>query len=359
MTPRERWLAVLDGRTPDRVPTDIWATDEVFARLRRELGCADNRAVCERLHIDRPHHAAAPFGPAVRWKLPHHPDDPLGDAWGVRFRKVTYGAGAHAGTYDETAHNPLARAESVADVERFRWPRVEDFDYSDLPAAFARFDKTRIIQAGDYEPFLLACQMRGLERAFRDLLRAPAVIEAILEHIFQFYHEHNRRIFEAGGGRIDGFYLAEDLGGQNGPLMSLATYRRFLKPNQMRMADLARRYGVRIFYHTDGAARMFLPDLIDDVGIEVLNPVQWRCPGMERDALVREFGDRVVFHGAMDNQKTLPFGSVQDVIDEVRQNLDLFAQARWICAPCHRIQPITPTANIVALYEAMHEYGRL
>ena len=78
---------------------------------------------------------------------------------------------------------------------------------------------------------------------------------------------------------------------------------------------------------------------------------------MERDALVHDFGGRVVFHGALDNQQTLPFGSVQDVVAEVKQNLELFAGARWICAPCHRIQPVTPTKNIVALYEAIHELG--
>ena len=383
MTPRERWLAVLDGRQPDRVPTDIWATDEVFARLRADLGCRDDAAVCERLHIDRPYHAGPPFGLRPRWKLPHHPDDPQADAWGVRYRRVNYGAGPAAGTYDETAHSPLAAADSVADIERFRWPRVEDFDFGELDAAFARGTGPqgadgrddgvriapagqgpgavgacqRIVQAGEYEPFLLACQMRGLERAYRDLLRKPAVIEAILQHIFDFCHEQNRRIFSAGAGRIDLFYLAEDLGGQYGPLLSLPVYRRFLKPNQIRMAKLARRYGVRIFYHTDGAARAFLPELIDDVGIDVLNPIQWRCPGMERAALVRDFGGRVAFHGAMDNQRTLPFGSVGDVENEVRENLELFAGARWICAPCHRIQPNTPTANIVALYQTIHELG--
>jgi len=136
-------------------------------------------------------------------------------------------------------------------------------------------------------------------------------------------------------------------------------YRRFLKPNQVKMADLARQYGIRIFYHTDGSARPFIPDLVDDVGIDLLNPIQWRCPGMERDALVRDFGDRIVFHGAMDNQETMPFGSVADVRAEVAENLRLFQDARWICAPCHNLQAVTPTENIVTLYETIHELGEL
>jgi uroporphyrinogen decarboxylase len=95
------------------------------------------------------------------------------------------------------------------------------------------------------------------------------------------------------------------------------------------------------------------------VGIEILNPIQWRCPGMERDGLVRDFGRKVVFHGAMDNQHTLPFGTPADVRAEVLENLRLFSPGRWICAPCHNLQPNTSTANIVALYEAIHDHGVL
>jgi uroporphyrinogen decarboxylase len=81
---------------------------------------------------------------------------------------------------------------------------------------------------------------------------------------------------------------------------------------------------------------------------------------MEREGLVRDFGDRVVFHGAVDNQQTLPFGSPEDVRREVLDNLRIFAPpARYICAPCHNIQPNTPTGNILAMYETLGKYGRL
>ncbi|UCD30211.1 MAG: uroporphyrinogen-III decarboxylase-like protein [Planctomycetota bacterium] len=355
MNSRERWLAILNGRQPDRIPTDLWCTDEVSDRLKADLSCPDNESLCRRLHIDRPHHIEEPSGPLVRCRLSHHPNDPQANIWGVRLKDVNYGTGI----YSETVYHPLANVTSVAEVEAFRWPRVEDFDYSSIESEFAKIDGSRIVQAGRFEPFLLACQMRGMEQAYMDLLVEPAIIQAILEHIFEFHYQHNRRVFEVGAGRIDLFYLAEDLGSQTGPLIKLETYRQFLKPNQIRMADLVRKFGIKILYHTDGAARIFLNDLIDDVGIDVLNPIQWRCPGMERDSLVKEFGRRVAFHGAVDNQYTLPFGSVQEVVEEVKQNIELFAEARWICAPCHRIQPNTPTANIVAMYETIHELGRL
>jgi uroporphyrinogen decarboxylase len=124
------------------------------------------------------------------------------------------------------------------------------------------------------------------------------------------------------------------------------------------MADLARSHGIHVFYHTDGAARKAVPELIETTGIEILNPIQWRCPGMERESLVRDFGRRVIFHGAMDNQQTLPFGTPSDVRQEVLDNIRIFSGARWICAPCHNLQPNTPTANIVAMYETIHEFGR-
>jgi len=342
MTPRQRWLALLEGTAPDRIPADYQATDEVTARLVRELGCADEEALWRKLHIDK----RVILEPA--WRRPEdlHPD---ADRWGIRYRKVDYGGG----TYDESVFHPLAEVDSVAGVHAHRWPKPDEFDYTPITRAVEASDGFRPLHAGVYEPFLLYGYMRGLERAFEDLALRPELADAILGHLFDFHYEHHRRIFEAGAGRIDLTYVAEDLGSQTGPLMSLAMYRRFLLENQIKMADLARQYGVHVMYHTDGAARVFLPDLVDRVGIEVLNPVQWRCPGMEREGLVRDFGGRIIFHGSIDNQQTLAFGTVDDVVAEVRQSIEIYASARWICAPCHNLQPITPTENVVAMYEAI------
>ncbi len=80
---------------------------------------------------------------------------------------------------------------------------------------------------------------------------------------------------------------------------------------------------------------------------------------MEREGLVKDFGKRVIFHGAVDNQQALPFGTVEDVRAEVLDNIRIFSGARWICAPCHNLQPVTPTANIVAMYQTICEFGTL
>jgi uroporphyrinogen decarboxylase len=114
---------------------------------------------------------------------------------------------------------------------------------------------------------------------------------------------------------------------------------------------------VKVIHHDDGAIRPLLPELIE-IGIDVLNPVQWRCRGMEREGLARDFGRSLVFHGAVDNQQTLPFGTPEDVRREVADNIRIFKDCRgYIVAPCHNIQPNTPTANILALYDAVCEFG--
>ncbi|MEI8313869.1 MAG: uroporphyrinogen decarboxylase family protein [Verrucomicrobiota bacterium] len=345
MTPRERWLALFDGRKPDRHVTDYWATNEFHAKLRQAVcitGDSD-KPLLEKLGIDRPFH----LGPT--WKYKHHPDDPLANEWGIRFAEVDYGTGS----YGEAVHFPLAKCDSTADVHAFHWPSPDDYDYSGIAEKLRQNNGYRIVKGGSYEPFLLYCWMRGMEQAFEDMLVNPEIITAALGYIFDFHYELNRRIWQAG--KIDMMYLAEDLGGQTGPLISLEAYRRFLLPNQKKVAALARSFGIRVFYHTDGAARMFLPDLVNEVGIDILNPLQWRCPGMDLSGLVRDYGDRLIFHGGIDNQQTLPFGTVEDVRKEVREVAAVMRDSRWICAPCHNIQSVSPAANVIAMYETIRE----
>ncbi len=115
--------------------------------------------------------------------------------------------------------------------------------------------------------------------------------------------------------------------------------------------------GAFVFHHNDGGIRRIIPDMIE-AGIDVLNPIQWRCGGMEREGLKRDFGGRLVFHGGVDNQRTLPFGSVDDVRREVEDNLRILGEGGgYILAPCHNIQAVSPPENIVALYETGHASG--
>lgn len=349
MTPRERYLAIFAGEKPDRIPTDYWATDEVTERLMRELRCGTLDELYDALHIDGVTRIEPP-----RTK-PHHADDPEADIWGLKRKKMGYGAGV----YDEFDNHPLAGMTSVDEIHAYKWPNADDHDFGAFREMVRTVPRHRFVRSGEFEPFLLYCALRGLEQGLMDFLEYPELLEAALDHIFQFHYSLNERIYEIGKGVIDITYLAEDLGGQRGLLMSDDDIRRFILPNQKKMADLARSYGLRVFYHTDGDVHSVIPDLINITGIELLNPIQWRCPSMDREVLVRDFGDKIIFHGAMDNQHTLPFGTVADVRAEVEENIRIFRNARWICAPCHNLQPITPTANIVAMYNTIHELGTL
>jgi uroporphyrinogen decarboxylase len=196
-----------------------------------------------------------------------------------------------------------------------------------------------------------------MERALADLIERPDIAEAVFDHIFAVDLAVHRRIVRTAGDLIDLVYISEDLGTQTSLLMSPRTFRRFLKPHMAMLVEHAHAHGIKVMHHDDGANRPLLPDLVD-IGIDILNPVQWRCPGMDREGLARDFGHRLIFHGGIDNQKTLPFGTPADVRSQVAENIRIFRDGKgYIVASCHNLQANTPTENIVAMYEAVQECG--
>jgi uroporphyrinogen decarboxylase len=307
VTPRERWLALLSGERPDRIPTDYWATEEVTHRLCRDLRVADREELYRKLHIDG---LVVVEPPVIDSRLTA---DPSTDIWGLRRKPVDYGGGV----YDEFDNHPLSAMTEPEELDAYPWPSPDAYDFKAYARMVRNVPADRPLRSGNFEPFLLYCALRGMEKAMMDLVAEPDFAKTALDRIFDHHYALAERTFDACGGRVDITYIAEDLGGQKSLLMSAQQIRGFFLPNQKKMADLARSHGIHIFYHTDGAARDIIPDLISVTGIEILNPIQWRCPGMEREGLVRDFGSSVIFHGAMDNQQTLPFGSVRDVEEEV------------------------------------------
>lgn len=344
MTPRERWLAVLTRQTPDRVPMDYWATEEATEKLLRRLGC-DYDEMLRRLHID------TPFGADGRYVGP--PPKEGEDIFGVKHECVDYGTGA----YSEVSSAPLAQYSTVEEIEaNYTWPNPDWWDYSHLPDAI-KGSEHRPIRGGGSEPFLLYKTLRGQEQAFVDMAVNPDIVHYCLDKLFELAYQNTLRIFETIPGKVMITYVAEDLGGQEALMYSPAHIREFLLPRMRRMIELTKQHGSFVFHHTDGAVRAILPDLID-IGIEILNPVQWRCAGMDREGLKRDFGDRLVFHGAMDNQYTLPFGTVEEVRQEVIDNYRILGEGGgYILAPCHNIQAVGPPENVVAMYETGYEYG--
>ncbi len=345
MSPRERWLAVLTRQAPDRVPMDYWATGEFTAKLLRHTGHTDVRTMLQSLHVDFVIHAGGRYaGP---------PLPPNTDVYGCRFQDVDYGTGV----YPECIYNPLAQYNSVEEIEaNYTWPSADWIDYSGVRDQIKGWEH-HPIQGGGSEPFLIYKNLRGDEQAFIDMVENPAMVHYCLDKLFGLAWENSIRIYEQLPGQVMLSYVAEDMGSQDGLMLSKKHIREFLLPRMKRSIDLAHQAGARVVHHNDGACRPILPDMIE-LGIDILNPIQWRCKGMEREGLKADFGDKLIFHGAMDNQYTLPFGTVDEVRAEVLDNLRILgAGGGYIMAPCHNIQAVSPPENIVAMYETGYEHG--
>jgi uroporphyrinogen decarboxylase len=275
------------------------------------------------------------------------------DMYGIHYRDIDYGTGV----YRESIDRPLARYASVEEIEaNYTWPTADWFDYSVIPDQVKGMEAYPV-RGGGSEPFLTYCSLRGLEQAYMDLVTNPEMVHYCLDKLFDFCYENTTRIYEAIPGRVNISYVAEDMGSQESLLFSPKQIRTFLIPRMKRMIDLAHSAGAYVFYHSDGAVRKIIPDMIE-AGIDVLNPIQWRCTGMEREGLKQDFGSRIIFHGAVDNQQTLPFGTVNDVRQEVIANIEILGEGGgYILAPCHNIQANTPPENVVAMYETGYDHG--
>jgi len=347
MTPRERWLAVLRRQKPDRVPLDYRATPELTQKLMRHLGCRDRTELLQHLHVDAAIYARPRYvGPPVSQNA---------DVFGCQFRNVNYGTGA----YPECVYHPLAKLQTLAEIERsYTWPDPDWWDYSEIPRQVTEWERYPVWGGGS-EPFLIYKNLRGEEQAYVDMILHPEMVHHCLDKLYGLCYENTRRIYEQIPGKVMITPVAEDLGSQEGLMYSLEQIGEFFLPWMKRMIELAHQEGAYVFYHSDGAIRKVLPCMIE-VGMDILDPVQWRCKGMDRRALKRDFGDKLIFHGAVDNQYTLAFGSTEEVRREVIDNFQILGQAGgYILGPCHNIQPVSPIENVLVMYETAYHQSWL
>ncbi len=368
MNARERILAAIRHQPVDRVPTDMWATPEVQEKLFDYLGISLGRgepsdgvglcgggltrpaeailALFEKLDID----GILNIGPRYSGPPLRSEGDYVENEWGMGFRRQDYAGGS----YSEQVRYPLAEAETIADLEAYPWPSPDWYDYSVLPERAARCGG-RAICCGYTAVFYYHNLLRGLERSLMDPIERPEFTHYLLKRLSDFFTEYHRRCFEAGRGLIDITQVTDDFGSQHGLLISPRLFETFYRAPMQRAIDLARSYGIAVFHHDDGDMRRLLPELTA-MGIDILNPIQWRCGDWDLQALKANYGARLCFHSAVDNQRTLPFGSPADVRREVQSLIATLAGdgTGLILGPCHNLQPVTPVENIVALYEAAH-----
>ncbi len=346
LTHRERVLLALDHRQSDRVPIAMVcsginepARTELEALLRRERGIGLDQYLRPLIDI----RSVAP--PYVGPPLPERTD-----VWGVRRMPVSYGEGS----YDEIEHYPLAGAERPEDVARHAWPSPDWYDYAalaDLTADVQADGGPYCLMVANGSIFETSWYMRGFEQTFMDLALRPELAHAIFERVCDFHVERIRRALRAADGEVDLVFTADDIGGQQGLLMSLEMWGEHLKPYHERLNRAIHELGARVIYHSDGAVMEAVPGLIE-MGIDVLQALQFDAEGMDPVALKEGWGDRLGFEGGVSVQQTLPFGTPEDVRREVAERIDVLARGGgYICGPSHAIQAGTPPENILALFD--------
>jgi len=198
--------------------------------------------------------------------------------------------------------------------------------------------------------------MRGFERFFVDLLTNPELAHKIMRRVTDYYVDHFRRMLEAADGEVDLAFTADDVGGQHGLLMSLEMWEAFIKPYHQELNRAIHEFGVRVIYHSDGAVMEAVDGLID-MGIDVLQALQFSADGMDPGRLKATWGDRLCFEGGVSVQTTLPFGTADDVREETEDLIRTLGEGGgYILGPSHAIQAGTPPENIVAMVDTVREF---
>ncbi len=361
MDSRTRVEMSLSYQEPDRVPIDFWASSEVTTRLLNHYALSSKEELLRLFNVDfRYIDGPVYIGPELVSKA----DGTIEDPFGVPRRRIFYGTGEHAGAYSEVAFSPLEAASSVEQIERYpKWPVAEWFDYEHVfeQARQAReagkivvFMGDRMNRCAQLKP---AMYLRGMEQILLDLYLNEDMARAIFRHITDFYCEYLRRTLAAGQGLIDILFTGDDFGTQQNTFMPVETWRKMLKEGFKRFIDIGHEFGCKVAHHTCGSIINLVPEFIE-CGLDILNPLQPEAHGMDFERLKGEFGRDIVFHGGISIQNTLPYGTVDDVRNEVRDRVARLAEGGgYLFCTAHNIQADTPLDNIKSLFEAYSEFG--
>ena len=383
-SPRERVLTALAHQQPDRVPVDFLATNEIWDQLIAHFGLdtsagpgeADffdpvREAALRKLEVDcrvvsydmfcAPPSAVMHPGAQVEWwdvysrSTPCRmwrqrlPNGELYEILGRHMRVVHHASGA----YEENASYPLESYDTVEALKSYRWPQPDWFDFSPLPSVIDQINRDQPLHVRFRigSVFEVAWQLRGMQKFLMEMAVEPDIPRYIMERLTDLYVENTRRVLEIAADKLDMVYFYDDVASQNALLVSKGMWREFIRPCHARIVEAAKAYGIKVMYHSDGALRPLIPELID-LGIDVLNPIQADAKGMEPEGLKADFGDRLCFHGGIDIIRTLPRGTTDDVAHEVRERVRVLGRGGgYILASSHHIQPDTPLQNVLAMYD--------
>ena len=374
MTHRERVLAALNLKEPDRVPVDFGSTIATtiiqpayeklqdFLGIRHEIQFMAKRGrtmipderVLQRFDIDTRPILLGDFKGGASREID---SETLIDVWGTTWKRAPDG-------HFINADGPFQKVEPTLEVlERFSWPDPN------TPSLYAGLrEKVEFLRkTTDYALILNLpvgivhhCQfMRGFAEWLMDLHLNPEFACALMDRIADVWIRIAQNAIDEVGGDIDVISWGDDVAAQKDPFMSPKTYRDLIKPRHKRMIQsLKSRCGAKIWYHSCGSVRLLIEDLID-AGIDCLNPVQVSARDMEPLQLKKEFGNRLSFWGGIDTHRVLPFGTPDEVRREARRMIDCLGKGGgYVLASVHNIQAEVPPQNIAALFDEAREYGR-
>ena len=360
MKPRDRVAMSLNRQKPDRCPMQISFTPEFAQRLREDMHQTGRS-------IHNPHGGGNTYEleralgqdlllTSVGWANSYYANetyasgrDSYTDEWGVAWKNVPYETRFGPGFYTDVVGHPLADGHALASYRPPDPRRPELYDEAERLIAAHKNDYW-IVGVTVTTIFETAWALRGLEQLMIDFAEDPPLADAILDIPFRYHLAAAKRLVELG---VDMIWTGDDVGMQHGMMISPNAWRRFLKP---RMAEFiatlkAVNPEVKIAYHSDGDIERIIPELIE-IGLDVLNPVQPAC--MDPAKLKRQYGDKLCFWGAIDEQNTLPFGAPEQVRAQVLQRLETVGyDGGLILSPTHHVQLDTPLENFWAMVHAI------
>jgi len=277
------------------------------------------------------------------------------DNWGIKWKRCYYQAKYGHGSYTEMVGHPL---EDDGAIDLYKPP--DPFDENIYIQAKklikdygGEFAIVGVVLATIFEA---AWYLRGgIDKLLLDFTFSEDIANRILDIPMNYHLEAGKRLIELG---CDLIWTGDDIGMQTNMLMSPKMWRKFLKP---RMAKIFSEYkkvnnNIKIAYHSDGYIDPVIDDLVE-IGMDILNPLQ---PGpVDISNLKKRYGKKISFWGGINIQKTLPFGTPDEVKKEVKQRIkELGEGGGYIIAPSHHIQLDVSIDNIMAFFEASKEYGK-
>jgi uroporphyrinogen decarboxylase len=375
MNCRERTLAALDHKEPDRVPLDFGGRHTtlhlyVHEALMQHLGLSGPKPRIRSYHtylvepdpqlLQRFERVTAVFFPKAPSNYVFAIDPATNtyvDEWGTTYYMPPNGY------YYDMHTVPLLDAETEADLKKYRWPNPTDPSRitglaEQVKAAYAAGEKVIMMCAATPGLWEHSWYMFGFEQAFINVAANQPLMEAFTERLLEWQMAYWDMVLGAVGDYLDLVQIGEDLGTQNGPMMSPTTFRRIYKPRMRRLVEsIKKKTKARVYLHSCGSIYRFIPDIIE-CGIQVLNPVQVNAAEMDSARLKREFGKDLTFWGGGCDPVIMGTGTPQEVVEDVKRRIhDLAPGGGFVFGSVHNIQANVPPENIVAMFEAAREFG--